>query len=662
MMGSRFSPPRPGRPGRRGLAKAAAALAGAGLVAAVSVIVASAAVPTFPDNLLVFPDRDFISVEGFQDHAGEIATVELRRGGTLMGSATGEVSGSDVAFEVNHPGGVCWGNGTSLKVTPDIRPGDVAVIRFPDGTSQDVSVQDAQASDAVQDGLTVTVAGKVGPGVNHDFMEQRIINPDLIPLIGKRDVRAVPGPLTPAPRGGYSSSLEFPPDAPGTFLATYVFTDPEAAAAAANAPLGERAMAWQEQDAAGNRQGMTIAEFGELGGPGFGGCPAGPADQSPPAGSAAFVRSVDKTFVRVNWTPVAAQPGAAAVTGYSVEALGATQSTTAPLNQRSGLTRRTPADAQSTTITGLTASEDYTIEVRSLTGTRMGDAFPLQGTATNPGTVTAPTLSVSPAPVAGTVVQTSAVTMSSTPAGAQLFYTDDGTSVIDGDLPSDTAKLYTGPISITKETNLSFLAIDRAGNHDTAVGTYAPPTAVAPAAPTNPTATAGQMQATLRWSASPTATLYGVQLYDGTTPVGLLQTTPNTTLNVTTGLTAGTAYTFTVKAQNAGGYGPESVHSAPFTPTKATDQVTIGTARWKLGDFRVTGTDSLVGATVSLRTGSATGTVIGQASVTPAAAPATGGVYDIRLRNGAAGTANPGKVWVTSSGGGVAGPFTVANG
>ena len=54
-------------------------------------------------------------------------------------------------------------------------------------------------------------------------MEQRIINPDLVDTdVGKRDIRAIPGPLTPAPKGGYSSSLEFEGN---TFTATYVFHD-----------------------------------------------------------------------------------------------------------------------------------------------------------------------------------------------------------------------------------------------------------------------------------------------------------------------------------------------------------------------------------------------------------------------------------------------------
>src|SRR5919108_886657 len=109
----------------------------AGLVAGAAVaagttgaIVATAAVPAFPDNIVVFPDRDFISVEGYQNHVGETALVELTRAGKVIGSAKGVVEAGDVAFEINHPGGYCWGNGTDLQVTPDIRPGDKATISF----------------------------------------------------------------------------------------------------------------------------------------------------------------------------------------------------------------------------------------------------------------------------------------------------------------------------------------------------------------------------------------------------------------------------------------------------------------------------------------------------------------------------------------------------
>src|SRR3954471_9088135 len=641
---------------------AALLVAGLAIIGALGAIVASAAVPTFPDNLVVFPDRDFISVEGFQGHKGETATVEIKRGATVMGSARAVVSGEDVAFEINHPGGACWGAGTSLKVTPDIRPGDVAVITFPDGTSQDTTVQDAQASDAVQDGTKVTVSGHIGAGVNKDFMEQRIVNPDLVPLIGKRDVRAAPGPLTPAATGGYSSSLTFP--TADTFVATYEFTDLDAATEAAHSDLGERAMAWQEQDADANRQGLTIAEFGEAGGPGMGGCPACPADHPAPAGTGAYVMSADKTSMKVSWTPATATSGAAAVTGYSVEALAGTASST---GVRSGYTRRTGVDGTSATITGMDPGENYTVEVRSMTGTKMSDAFPMQASAAPgvpAGDTTAPKLTVSPAINTTGVTEASSVTVGSDTANAQLFYTTGDTAIIEGGLPTDAAKLVTGPIPITGPTTLHLLAIDRAGNYDLAQGAFAPPTAVAPTAPTSLTATAGQESATLKWTATdPTITGYGVQVYDSLTgkPAGALQETTAKTLTVTK-LAADTAYTFSVKAKNGAGYGVESKKSASFTPTKITDQITITSAKWKSGDFRIQGTASKVGATVSVRTGSATGPSMGSQLVTAAALPATGGAYDIRLRNAAAGTGNPGKIWVTSSGDGVAGPFTVTNG
>jgi hypothetical protein len=106
---------------------------------------------------------------------------------------------------------------------------------------------------------------------------------------------------------------------------------------------GERLLAWQETDAAGNRQGVTIAELGEAGGPGMGGCPAGPADLGAPSpGTAAVIRSAGKTSMQVDWTPATAQPGAPPVSGYSVEAIAETASAR---GQKVQLGRRTPADA-----------------------------------------------------------------------------------------------------------------------------------------------------------------------------------------------------------------------------------------------------------------------------------------------------------------------------
>ena len=122
------------------------------------------------------------------------------------------ISGEDVAFEVNHPGGICWGNGTGLAVTPDIQAGDIVSVKIAASANapavdEATEVQDVYASDAVQNGTTVTVAGHIGPNVDPANLEQRIIEPALVDTaIGKRDIRATPGPLTPAPKGGYSSA------------------------------------------------------------------------------------------------------------------------------------------------------------------------------------------------------------------------------------------------------------------------------------------------------------------------------------------------------------------------------------------------------------------------------------------------------------------------
>ena len=259
------------------------AVTGLALTGLVYLPAASAAVPVFPNNVVVFPDRDFVSIEGYAEHAGETATIEVTRPGSgVMGSAKGVVSGTDVAFEVNHPGGICWGAGTSLDVTPDIKAGDIVKITFPDGSHDETTTSSATVTkNMVQDGTTITVEGSIGSEVNPDFIEQRIINPDLLATVGKRDIRALPGPIVPAARGGYSSGIAFP--TPTTFLATYQFDTLDAANTAAASDLGERAMNWQVQDADGNRQGLTIAEFGEAGGPGMGGCPQGPGNQALPA-------------------------------------------------------------------------------------------------------------------------------------------------------------------------------------------------------------------------------------------------------------------------------------------------------------------------------------------------------------------------------------------
>ena len=618
---------------------------------------ASAAVPQFPDNLVVFPDRDFVSIEGYSGHAGETALVEVTRPGVgVIGSAKGKVSGTDVAFEINHPGGLCWGAGTGLDVTPDIKAGDVVSITFPDGSHDETTTSSATVTkDMVQNGTTVTVEGTYGPDVNPDQMEQRIINAALVDVIGKRSISAVPGPLTPAPKGGYSSALEFP--SPGNFVATYEFDTLEGATTAAAADLGERAMSWEVQDPDGNRQGLTIAEFGEVGGPGVGGCPAGPGQQGSPAGSASVVRS--GTSALVKWTPVTAVPTADPVTGYSIEAVGAAsggQQTTQGLRVGEGVT--------TVTLTGLDAAASYSFEVRSMSGAKLGVPFTMGGGTA--GDTTVPTLSLSPAPAAAgsPAVETNSVTVTS---NGQVFYTTDGSPVISGDLPSDSAKLLVGSaIPITGPTTLKIAAFDQVGNFTVAEGDYTPVVVALPAKPTGLAGTQTQNSVALTWNAGDASvTGYQVTVYDAAGAKVATQP-PVTTVprQTVTGLNPGTTYGFTVAARSAAGLGPES-DLLTKTTDAATDRITISTARWRTGDFRVTGTGDKLGAVIQLYRVNADGSIgapiQGATAQVVAAAPPGIGDWDIRLRNNAAGPSSPGRIIAKSSAGGVAGPFVISS-
>ena len=130
-----------------------------------------------------------------------------------------------------------------------------------------------------------------------------------------------------------------------------------------------------------------------------------------------------------------------------------------------------------------------------------------------------------------------------------------------------------------------FLPIAGSTFTDAGSGTVhdAPPAAnTVPGAPTIGTATPGNSQATVTWSAPASnggsaITGYVVTPYIGataqtTTTVGNVLTTP------ITGLTNGTTYTFRVAAINSVGTGSQSANSNTVTPATVPGAPTIGTA------------------------------------------------------------------------------------
>ena len=93
---------------------------------------------------------------------------------------------------------------------------------------------------------------------------------------------------------------------------------------------------------------------------------------------------------------------------------------------------------------------------------------------------------------------------------------------------------------------------------------------VAPGAPLIGLAAAGNAQATVNWTASPTgvATGFSVKVLSGGVQVGALRSAAaGATQLVVTGLSNGTAYTFQVSATNAEGTSPFSAASNSVTPT-----------------------------------------------------------------------------------------------
>jgi hypothetical protein len=677
--GTRSSERSPGRRGRRA-ALTGVALTGVAASFLVPSGISNAAPPAFPNNIVVFPNRDFVTVEGFQNRVGQTATLEVIRGTQVVGSAQSVVAAGDVAFEVNHPGGACWGAGTNLQVTPDIRAGDKVQIRFGNTVLGDTIVQDAAVNaSAVRTGNTVTVRGYINDGVNAAQVEQRVINPELKDTsVGRRDIRAVPDGTGD---DGYTSSLTVD-EAANTFTATYNFTGADAATVAEMVATGggERFMSWQVQDGAGNRQGLTIAETGEPGGPGMGGCPAGPADAVAPAGSFSAVRNAQTPAqMAVNWTPAAAVPDAQAVTGYSVVAIEKLAAADAPRPQ---VGMRLGATATSTTLT-LDPAKQWDIEVRSLAGPRMSEAFaPVTpgNTPGEPGDVTPPTLSTTPG-LSATAVLTRSVAVTS---DGDVYYTTDGSDPTLFDMPADNAVLYTAPIQVTAaNTTIKLAAFDAAGNITRLQGVASPPAAAVAAVPTGltvdsvaaagPDAAAPQGRVSLSWNAVPDATEYRVNAW---TVVGVganavvtraaqfdkRVTTPNAEITNLPKNTDGQKYRFRVASRTPAAT-TFSANSAPIDATVAGDDVAIEQADFRAGvDFRLGGSGSIVGSTVTIYRGNAAGTaattlVLGTAPVTALAPPEIGGEWELRLAP--APTTAPGTVFIKSSNGGVAGPFTV---
>ncbi|MFW5470960.1 fibronectin type III domain-containing protein [Knoellia sp. CPCC 206435] len=352
----------------------------AATLSAVPAIAINSNPPTGPGNIEIFPMRDMVAIEGYTEQAGRTATITATRGGAVIGKTTGTV-GADGFLEANHPGGVCWGVGTGApQVTPDLQAGDEIRVDFADGSWDGSKVVDIEATGVVLDEANhrLTINGRYGPGVDMpgtDLVADpgkvgiEIVNPDMRngSAIGERAIGwpgHAPDPLDPEPPGGYTvdGTVTGSDAAGGTFAVTYGFqnaADLELANAGSITALGWLA----EPDPALGLEaqlGLTLNEFYEFGGPGMGGCPAGPQLTRTSGPEVYSALGAGAGSITVNWDDVAATPGTPAVTGYTVRAVSADG-----VDEVGKRLPNTTATKETTTLSGLVAGDIYSIEVAS---------------------------------------------------------------------------------------------------------------------------------------------------------------------------------------------------------------------------------------------------------------------------------------------------------
>jgi hypothetical protein len=608
-----------------------------------------------PNNIICFPERDFCVFENFIDNAGKSLLVEVNRNGAVVGSTSGVVSGNIVAFEINHPGELCWGDGSSLKVTPDIRGGDLITIKSGALLLGDMTISNGYITSYSLTSTTFVITGFVDSNVAPGNVEVRIVNPLLLDTpVQKRQVNAATGPLTP--NVGFSSGLEI---IGTTFKATFVFNNQQAADIAGSGE-GMSLRMWQETEPNGARQGLTISEYGEIGGPWSTLCPQGPQNIGSPV-----VHAVAAFGNLIKWYPGQDIISAPETTGFSINVLRG--------NQVYGY-RVPKTDTQVTfELTPLTTGD--IIEVRSMIGTQMSDAFSI---IYQPQDII-PTIVSLPTNNDVTEVQTELVILQSgtftedfdkRQGTNQIVYTLDGSAVLDANNKfSPSAILYYTPIHITSSITLRAVSFDNTGKFSPELtGKFAPPTAILPQMVVAPTTVVENGIVTISWTKpnDPTINAFGVEIFtlDGT-KVGITRIVSATFITIDD-LLPGTSYQFSVMSQSVAGSSEPSPKTPILVFPQPTDIITILTARYTTNKrFRITGTGN-VAATVTLYSANedkSIGSVIFNRGTT---VPISAQVictetctFTIDVRNGNVPLVRPSNIYIRSSRGGVSGPFTV---
>lgn len=379
--------------------------------------------------------------------------------------------------------------------------------------------------------------------------------------------------------------------------------------------------------APGNDGGSPITSYTTTSSPGglTGSCAASPCTVTGLTNGTAYTFTVTATNAVGTSTPSAASNSVtpstvpSAPTGVSATSAAPAQATvTFSAANNNGLPI-TGYTVVSSPAGGIDSNAGSTSLSHAITGLTNGTAYTFTVTATN-GDGTGPASAAS-----NSVTPKATQTITFANPGTQNFGTTPTlTATASSGLTVTFSSTTTGVCTITSGGALTFISAgsctinaDQAGNGTYSAAATVPQSftvaAVVPGAPTIGTATPNNAQASISFTAPVFTGGAAITQYTATSsPGGLTGTCANSPC-VVTGLTNGTAYTFTVTATNGVGTGAPSAASNSATP-QATQTIT----------FNNPGTQNF-GTTPTLTATASSGLAVSFTSSTPAVCTVTGG-------------------------------------
>ena len=388
--------------------------------------------PAVGHSVISFPERDFVSAEGYTP--GADATVNVIRNGVTIGTAATPVTAEGLV-EINHPGGGCW-----QDITPDIIPGDKIRVTV-NGVADQTTTADVAAEPAKRQGNDIVVTGTAQDAAGNQLplgaIEQRIIAPDLVPLTGRRRLQA-PG----------DGTLTY--DAPGStrWTARYSGFSNEVVNVAL---AGETRILWLGADPLAGTE-LTIFEVGD-------GVEGGPSPPCTAPAARMAVTSLDRTAVNLDNVRTDLAVGGLAFNATSVTLrLSDGARSTDPIvvtptpagNVPQTWSAVVPAAQVATLADGrITVSADYTVNNTTLTG--VNKTF-------EKDTVAPPTPTATPGPGRYPALQSVTLSQAETVPTTTIRFTVDGT------MPTALSTVFTQPLLVTATQTIRAISLDRAGN------------------------------------------------------------------------------------------------------------------------------------------------------------------------------------------------------